>query len=346
MRRLFITLIILSFSVLGCSTVQGPDLSKTEVQAITTELERKAFAFKVERVKKVHEIGYRIVKSIPQEDLKVASRPFLGLFCLNRDKITVSFYQKHNLESGVFVGFVIEDTAAYAAGLQASDLILKVNDRNITNTRTLHRLVDRLKLEEKVLVSIERAGQPMVLEMMPETLPVNVRFSVFDKEEINAGATKKSVMVTYGLFNFVQSDDEIAAVLGHELAHVARGHYHRKWGSGIVKNAASLGLGVTASIFFPGAGGAVSLGVDQIGNAFGAKFSRDLEREADYFGVKYMYLAGYDPDVAADFHERFAVQLPKTMSRNYFNTHPSSPERTLRMRKIVEEIRQSENNPS
>ena len=64
-----------------------------------------------------------------------------------------------------------------------------------------------------------------------------------------------------------------------------------------------------------------------------------MEREADYFGLKYVKLAGYDYEAASGAWERFAIEVPKSMVQNYLNTHPASPKRLVRLEKIIEELK-------
>ena len=71
---------------------------------------------------------------------------------------------------------------------------------------------------------------------------------------------------------------------------------------------------------------------------FSRKYSRDLERESDYFGLLYTKNAGYDYEQASGVWERFAIEVPRSMAQNFLNTHPTSPEGMVRIEKIVAEL--------
>ena len=62
------------------------------------------------------------------------------------------------------------------------------------------------------------------------SLPVNLPVIVVDMQEVNAATDGRSIFVTYGLLSFADSDDEIACVIAHELAHAVLCHenYHNQ----------------------------------------------------------------------------------------------------------------------
>lgn len=166
---------------------------------------------------------------------------------------------------------------------------------------------------------------------------------MFDMQEVNAATDGESLFVTQGVLNFTKSDDEIAAVLAHELAHAARGHVAKMQGGRLLGSLLTLALGIVADHNAPGSGEIVMRGVGTAANLFTAKYSRDFERESDYFGARFVYSAGYEVDVFTTFMERFAIEIPDSMVRSYFSTHPSTPERMLRLKKIAEELKSSHN---
>jgi len=338
MKKYGVGLLVLSVFFTGCATVTGSSVSRQEIEASKSLLEVRALEYQIKQVKRVNEIGYHLVQFIPQEDINVKPRPFLGLFCIDRSKVTARLFNQ-KLEQGVFIAFVLENTPADSIGLKSGDVVLAINKNKVNSNQQVVSRVNRLKAGSKAVLTVLRDGRKEHIYLSVEEIPVNVRFSVVDAQSVNAAANSQGVVVTYGLLNFAKSDDEIAAVIGHELGHFSRGHIKRLQGGQIVTTIVALGLGATAEVFSPGSGDAVVRGMNGIGSLFSSKFSRDLEREADYFGVKYIYLAGYDPEVSATFHERFAIEIPQTMISSYLSSHPSSPERPIRIKKIIEELR-------
>ncbi len=160
--------------------------------------------------------------------------------------------------------------------------------------------------------------------------PVKIDFEIQESRDVNAGATVRKIVVTTGMMRFLKSDDELAVVLGHEIAHIVKGHIEKS----IISNIPVIIGSQMAESAMPGSGKIVEMG----GSIFTQKFSRDMEREADYFGIQYAYKAGYDVMAGVKIWERFAIELPESQRAGIFSSHPSSTERLVRAEKIAESL--------
>jgi predicted Zn-dependent protease len=164
--------------------------------------------------------------------------------------------------------------------------------------------------------------------------PLRVRytFHVVDMEEPNAFSLPGGyVYVTRGLLALMNTEDELAGVLGHEIGHVAARHSVRR-----VTRAAPLavltGVGAAVTgIVSPTLGNVVS-GVGGFANDLVlAPYSRGQEREADEIGQKLAAQAGWDPSGISrslrtlEREEALHAKTPRAMS--FFATHPPLPER-------------------
>lgn len=151
-------------------------------------------------------------------------------------------------------------------------------------------------------------------------------------DSVNSWTDGDTVWVTRGMVRFTKSDDELAAVLGHEIAHAYRGHmdYLR------AKQAAALLLGVPAAIFGGQAAGQL---VTYIIEASTKKFDRDHEREADLFGLIWVHKAGFDVALAKELFKRMAVEIPETAEAGFLSSHPTSAERFVAMDKVAETLK-------
>ncbi len=126
------------------------------------------------------------------------------------------------------------------------------------------------------------------------------------------------------------TDDEAAAVMGHEVAHALREHSRAQ----MVKSAGTdigfrLGGALVASIFGLDAG--ITDRVAQVGAQFTSlKFSRDDEREADLIGLDIAARAGFDPRAGVAVWQKMA-QLNKRAPPQFMSTHPGGADRIGRM---------------
>ena len=221
-------------------------------------------------------------------------------------------------------------------------MLRSINKQKIKNVKHYLNAKSKFKIGDLIEMEILRGDENIVLEAVIGQIPINAPIIMVDQQEVNAATDWNSVFVTYGLLNFAKSGGEIAYVLAHELAHAVRGHVTKVQGGKILNTIIAIALGTVAETASPGTGEVVMRGVAEIGDIFTATYSRDLEREADYFGTRFVYYAGYDVDICATVHERFATEIPASMIENYLSTHPSSPERMLRIQKTIEELKKDD----
>ncbi len=167
---------------------------------------------------------------------------------------------------------------------------------------------------------------------------------IFDKKDIvNAYCLPGGkIGVFTGLFDEkkglidLKSDDEIAAVLGHEIAHATMRHVTRRMTT-------YNGLGVLGSVLSAGvtqgAGDNWGYMTEQVFNVgtslYFPSYSRKFEKEADRVGLYYMTKAGYNPQSAVEVWQR-ASERAKNKSKDdktsFFDSHPASGERAKDLR--------------
>lgn len=339
MKKIVIFIIAEVFLLTGCATTTGPKVSYSEVRQAKARLEAKAIRHRFEQLQRVLNIGYRLITNLPEEDRR-KEYPFLGI---NVAKINTTVKQAYNLpeENGVVITAVIQNAPAEKATLKAGDIILRIGNRQIEGLGDFQYASSSagLKGKENVEIEVNRYGENKVFICEVGAVPQKIIFDMADRPEINAGAGPDLILVTYGMMNFVKSDDEIAVVLAHELAHITKGHISKISGVQVLTGVAAIGVGVLSEYISPGSGANIVRAASGIGEVFNRSYSRDLEREADYFGLKYVKLAGYDYETATQVWERFAIEVPKSMVQSYLNTHPTSPERMVRLQKIIEELK-------
>jgi predicted Zn-dependent protease len=178
------------------------------------------------------------------------------------------------------------------------------------------------------LMQLDRVARRL-LEVIPNR--PQVKFTLVPGElSINAGATFGQIMVTEGMMRFVRSDDELAMIIGHELAHLTQGHVSK----GAFSNMA-LGIGaVIANVLVPNSGQLAGT----VGQMFLNHFNQDQEREADQVGIRYAFEAGFDPNAGPRVMERMAREVPQTAKAGFFSSHPGSIERAEALRQAAAEL--------
>ncbi|RYY79440.1 MAG: hypothetical protein EOO69_06660 [Moraxellaceae bacterium] len=155
---------------------------------------------------------------------------------------------------------------------------------------------------------------------------------VIEDNSINAFAVPGGLFaLNTGLVLSVKTNDELAGVMGHEIAHISQRHYSRS--KEAFKNQALITLGsMLASILLASqssdAAGAVALGAQAAMIDRQLSYSRNQEREADRVGMRLMYAAGYNPVAMADFFETMNRKTGTvSFMPDFWLTHPLSTER-------------------
>ena len=119
------------------------------------------------------------------------------------------------------------------------------------------------------------------------------------------------------------SDDEVAMVMGHEMAHALREHARAQIGK---TQATGLGLSLTAQLF--GLGDLGNLGARALTQLASRKFSRDDEAEADLVGMELAARSGFSPQAGSTLWRKMAAASGgKKGALPFLSTHPSGPDR-------------------
>jgi len=142
--------------------------------------------------------------------------------------------------------------------------------------------------------------------------------------------------INRGLLTELHNEAELAAVLGHEVTHAAARHGAQAMERGMLLQGALLAAAIGASgTEYAGA----VVGAGQVGaGLITQKYGRDAEREADYYGTRWMKQAGYDPMAAVTLQETF-VRLSSEKRQSWleglFASHPPSEERVANNRALA-----------
>ena len=177
---------------------------------------------------------------------------------------------------------------------------------------------------------------------------LDFEFSILNDSSPNAWALPGGkIVINRGLLIELDSEAELAAVLGHEIVHADAAHGARAQSKGMLTQ-----IGAVVSRVILGSVGStttreVALMVPALGaQLLSQKYSRDAELEADEYGMLYMSEAGYNPLGAVELQEAF-VELSKSRNENWmsglFASHPPSRERLERNQKMARELPEQDN---
>ena len=173
-------------------------------------------------------------------------------------------------------------------------------------------------------------------------------FTVLDSPEINAFALPGGyVYVTRGIMAYMESEADLAGVMGHEIGHVTARH-----GAQRATRQQNAGLGVLAASVLGavlGVGDLASQLSQGVAAGYVAKYSREQELQADQLGAEYLVRNNYDPHNMVDViqvlkrQEQFAAdqaraegKSPKAGGSDWLASHPSNEQRLTDIRRIAD----------
>ena len=186
---------------------------------------------------------------------------------------------------------------------------------------------------------IQRIGKRIAAAVGREVPNAKWEFVVFDSPTVNAFALPGGKVGVYtGLIKLADSDDEIAVVMGHEIAHVTSRHGAER----VSQNYAIGGVGMLAAVGMEAGNvdptkrnlalAAYGMGT-QVGLAL--PYSRMHETEADSIGLRFAAGAGYDPRAGATFWKKMAKQGDGKKPPEFLSTHPSDEKRIENLEKLA-----------
>jgi Zn-dependent protease with chaperone function len=346
----------------GCAEVTRPQPTAAEQEdsqlAATRRHPPQSWAW--ERTSRVF---LRLLATVPQ--VHGRTYPFLGFnwWVTAREQIVIDQ--------------VWRPSPAHDAGLQPGDVILAAHnwplypwvpagDRYLQSIRGVfggslpgELLVSlllavkyvRMDLREQYLsgpveLLVQREERKFQVTLYPQHLPAAYAILVANNPKVansvNAWAAPGRIILSRRYVNFCRTDDELALIIGHELAHQVLGHRVRRaaqsqlsWLAGDTINAfTTYALGFLLKLWY--------LPVSQrdllleVPTVTVSAFSRDDEREADVYGMWYAFQAGYDIKGSLAVMERLAVVIEKDpfYRSSFLDSHPASLERLARMKKI------------
>ncbi len=278
---------------------------------------------------RVAKIGYRI--GLAGRRLCPEPYPLTGLSLHHlaeyREADRPQAAELYGLDRGPGVLAVVENSPAARAGLVAGDVLLAVNGRAFPSPVEMVRGRDNeearpaIEASEAMLeaelesgpanLTVLRAGREVSVRLEPVAgCPARVRLA--RSSQVNAFANRGYAIMTTALLDFLKSDDELAVVLGHEIAHTIRGHPAELEAQGVPQDGLFRSFGKNASRV------------------------RKTEEEADRLGIRLTWAAGYDVTAAIPYWRRYYAKYDRLPQ--LFRTHPSLGARERLIREVIAEL--------
>jgi len=187
--------------------------------------------------------------------------------------------------------------------------------------------------DQRLTQIVQRVGRRLAENTtMPD---LEWEFKLFESDQLNAFALPGGKTAVYtGLLKVCENEAALAAVVGHEIAHVTARHGAQRMTQQI---AITTGLTMASISLANKDSRALILGALGVGVMYGIQlpFSRDNEAEADEIGLIYMARAGYDPNEAVRFWTRFSQMKTGAKPPELLSTHPADETRIANLKRYI-----------
>jgi len=188
--------------------------------------------------------------------------------------------------------------------------------------------------------TVDEVGNKVLQGSPASNSPYQFEFHLLgDDQTINAFALPGGqVFITRALYDKLQTEGELAGVLGHEIGHVVARHSAEQ----IAKAQLTEGLTGAAVLATYDPNNPASANSAQIAALIGQlvtlKFGRDDELEADHYGVCFMDDAGYDPNEMVSVMQILEASQTGNQPPEFFSTHPNPANRIQRIQDSIQNI--------
>ena len=198
---------------------------------------------------------------------------------------------------------------------------------------------------EQLLAFVAYVGKRLEAQM--DENGYDFKYYLVDVQEPNAFATAGGyVYVTRGLLSIIDTEDELACVLGHEFTHVLEKHSNKKLEREIVPTILEIPGNLVGSLLVENIGALMNFPIEATSKSVNSIFDRKQEDEADEKGVQLAAKAGYDPkalEVALEKLEFFMqLQGVSTDRLNIFDNHPLTSKRVEHIESVIREMEPKE----
>jgi len=225
--------------------------------------------------------------------------------------------------------------------LLPSSTIDKMSSQAYAQTLGEAKKKNTLNVDPAMLARVRGISNKLIAQVgvfRPDAAQWKWEVNVEKNDQLNAYCMPGGkIMVLSGLVEKINAtDDELGAVIGHEIAHALREHGRERMSQAYVQQ---FGLQALAA-FVTGAAGGAAVQAAGMGSQlfFAMPNGREQEREADKMGLELAARAGYNPDAAVTLWQKMSAQS-KSAPPEFLSTHPASANRIADLKALAPKVR-------
>jgi len=249
--------------------------------------------------------------------------------------------RRHGLFTLVISSLLCLSACAVNPATGGRDFVLMSEDAEIAQGRQYHPQI-MAQYDEYQSPELQKLVQDIGTKLAENSDRNNLiyRFTLLDSDQVNAFATPGGyIYITRGLIAYLNSEAELAAVLGHEIGHVTARHSVRQQTQSTLAGIAGIGVAVAT-----GSRAAMDLS-RLLGAALVSGYGRKMELESDQLGAKYLAKSGYTPNAMTDVigvlkdqevFEKDRAKQEEREPRVYHGVFASHPRNDTRLKEVIE----------
>ena len=253
------------------------------------------------------------------------------------------------IASGLGVGGCATTTKDSVSGVSRSQFMLlpsssvdKMSAQAYTQTINEAQKKSALNVDKAQVDRVRSISNRLIAQVgvfRPDAPKWNWEVNVEKNDQLNAYCMPGGkIMVYSGMMDKLKAtDDELGAVIGHEIAHALREHGRERMSQAYVQQ---FGLQALAAVVTKGAASSAIVQGAGMGSQlfFALPNGREQEREADKIGLELSARAGFDPDAAVTLWQKMG-EMNKNAPPEFLSTHPRSQNRMADLKALAPKVR-------
>lgn len=261
------------------------------------------------------------------------ARYLLGFTAKNKysySRVMAPAAQSLGFDDRLQVTDVLPGSGAANNDVKRGDYLVSAGGRPIPEGENAERLTATVLAplvagKTPVKLGLQRGGTQMAVTV-PLTLACSFSIELGNVDTVNAYSDGRRVLVTRGMMNFAQTDEELAYLIARELGHNALSHPGRQKMVKTIGDVIDNLMRVTPDT------------TTLAGTAGILPYGQDMDAAADTLALYMLVRAGYSIDNAPNFWRRLATQYPASMPNSYTAIHPSTAYRLAMIGKVTQII--------